>query len=289
MNLNNRLPCWFKQELPGEETSMARHVFSEFGVHTVCQEAECPNIASCFKKKNYTFMLLGNTCTRNCKFCAVDKSGATVLTFDRDEPCRISRLVSLLKLNYAVITSVSRDDLADGGASIFAQTIKLIRGLPEVKTEVLIPDFQGKVKSLKSVVNARPDVIAHNIETVKRLYPELRPRASYGLSMEILHKIKELNPLIITKSSLMLGLGEREEEVVDTMQDLKTSRCDILILGQYLAPSIQHYPVKEFISLEKFRGYKDIGTDLGFKAVLSGPKARSSYQAQDLYYEFNYA
>lgn len=288
MNVNNRLPLWFRQELPDDKTLGIRHLFSEFGVHTVCREAKCPNITTCFKNGKCTFMILGNTCTRNCKFCAVNKLDGHALALDTDEPYRISKLVRLLKLNYAVITSVSRDDLADGGSSIFAQTIKLIRDL-NVKIEVLIPDFQGKVPSLKAVVDACPNVIAHNIETVKRLYPGLRPKASYELSLGILNKIKELGPSIMTKSSIMLGLGEREEEIIDTMKNLKANRCDILTLGQYLAPSIKHYPVKEFISLEKFQEYKDIGLDLGFKAVLSEPCARSSYRAQDLYHEFSYA
>ncbi len=288
MNVNNRLPLWFRQELPDEKTLWIRHLFSEFGVHTVCREAKCPNITTCFKNGKCTFMILGNTCTRSCKFCAVNKLDGQSLALDTDEPYRISQLVRLLKLNYAVITSVSRDDLADGGSSIFAQIIKLIRDL-NVKIEVLIPDFQGKVPSLKAVVDACPNVIAHNIETVKRLYPDLRPKASYKLSLGILNKIKELGPSIMTKSSIMLGLGEREEEIIDTMKNLKANHCDILTLGQYLAPSIKHYPVKEFISLEKFQEYKDIGLDLGFKAVLSEPCARSSYRAQDLYYEFSYA
>lgn len=280
---------WFRQELPSDKALGIRHLFIEFGLHTVCQEARCPNITTCFKNGKCAFMILGNTCTRSCKFCAVNKSTGQILSLDMDEPTRISEAVKRLNLNYVVITSVTRDDLADGGAGIFTRTISVIRDIPDVKIEVLIPDFRGKIPSLKSVVDARPDVIAHNIETVKRLYPDLRPQASYELSLGILSKIKELAPDIITKSSLMLGLGEKEGEVIDTMKGLKAGRCDILTLGQYLAPSIKHYPVKEFIGLEKFQEYKDTGLELGFKAVLSGPGVRSSYGAEDLYHEFSYA
>lgn len=289
MNPLNRLPLWFRQDIPDERTLNLLRLFSGFGVHTVCQEAQCPNIAHCFRNNAVTFMLLGNTCTRNCKFCAVNKSAGAKLAIDEDEPLRISNVVRMLDLKYAVITSVSRDDLPDGGAGMFAKTIELIHGVNKnIKVEVLIPDFCGKITSLESVLDARPDIIAHNIETVRRLYPDLRPGADYGISLDILSKIKALNQGTIAKSSIMLGLGEAEAEVIDTMQDLKNAKCDILTLGQYLAPSIKHYPVKEFVSIAQFKKYQDIAKTIGFKSVLSGPLVRSSYQAEEACKELVY-
>ena len=291
-----KLPTWFRQELPNETTQELTQLLTKSCVHTVCQQARCPNINHCFKNKRFTFMILGDTCTRNCRFCAVTKSANKNLALDEDEPYRISQLVKRLDLDYVVITSVTRDDLVDGGAAIFAKTIELIQKIDKdinpvrnteysetenkisngVKVEVLIPDFRGKIQSIESVLNAGPFVVAHNIETVKRLYPDLRPQADYELSWGILGKIKELKPRILTKSSLMLGLGETEKEVIAAMRDLRSNRCDILTLGQYLVPSPEHYPIKEFISIEQFKEYKDIGMALGFKFVLSGPLVRSS-------------
>jgi lipoic acid synthetase len=280
----NRLPAWFRQEFADEATGELAQLLTESSVHTVCQEARCPNINHCFKNKRFTFLILGNTCTRSCRFCAVRKSANKNLALDEDEPYRISRLVERLDLDYVVITSVTRDDLVDGGAAIFVETIELIHKINEdIKVEVLIPDFRGKIKSIETVLNAAPFVVAHNIETIKRLYPDLRPQADYELSLGILRKLKELKPRIFTKSSLMLGLGETEEEVIAAMKDLRSNYCDILTLGQYLVPSPEHYPIKEFISIEQFKEYKDIGMALGFKAVLSGPLVRSSYQAERIF------
>lgn len=284
--MKNRLPVWFRQEIPDTHTLAMRHLFSEFDVHTVCQEARCPNLTHCFKNNHLTFIILGDTCTRKCSFCAVGKSNNRYLTLDRDEPYRIREIVKRLGLNYVVITSVTRDDLEDGGAGIFTQTIELIRSLNrQIKIEALIPDFGGKITSLKIVLDAQPDLVAHNIETVKRLYKELRPMANYQISLDILNKTKKLKPLIVSKSSIMLGLSETEEEVIETMKDLRFSQCDILTLGQYLAPSENHYPVKEFISPKQFARYKQIGLSLGFKSVLSGPLVRSSYRAEEAYQE----
>ena len=285
-----RLPAWFRQDIPDEATFKMLKLLSEFGLNTVCRQAKCPNIAYCFKNKEATFMILGDSCSRNCSFCAVAKSAGKSLTIDTDEAYRISEAVKILGLSYVVITSVTRDDLADGGASQFAKTVELIHGLSkDIKVEVLIPDFQGKVSSLETVLNAGPFVVGHNIETISRLYPELRPEADYRLSLGILSKIKELSYNVNTKSSIMLGLGEAEDEVIETIQDLKDSGCDILTLGQYLAPSLKHYPVKEFISIEQFQRYSGIASSMGFKAVLSGPCVRSSYRAQELCKEFVYA
>ncbi len=282
-----KLPYWFKQDIPDEVTLKMSAFLSSLGIHTVCQEAHCPNVSVCFKKRSATFMILGNVCTRNCRFCAVDKSrNIKELVLDEDEPTRVARAVSELGLHYVVITSVARDDLKDSGAKIFVKTIKLIKDIDEnIKIEVLIPDLQGNVSSLKCVVDARPDIIAHNIETIERLYPVLRPLADYSLSLRVLKNIKELNPSLITKSSLMLGLGENEEEIVETLQDLRNNYCDILTLGQYLAPSVAHYPVKEFIGPAQFQRYESIAKELGFKGVFSGPLVRSSYCAEEVYQE----
>jgi len=205
---------------------------------------------------------------------------------DADEPRRTAEIISKLGLNYAVITSVTRDDLDDGGAEIFSRTIKLIMATSKkIKIEVLIPDFDGKISSLKTVLEARPDCVGHNIETVRRLYKKVRPMADYERSLKLIKAVKEINPLLISKSSIMLGMGETKREVEETMRDLKLSNCDILTLGQYLCPSANHYPVKEFVSPEKFDGYRKMGHSFGFKAVLSGPLVRSSYQAEKVFCE----
>lgn len=285
-SVSNRLPYWFRQEIPdGKALGMARFL-SEFGIHTVCHEAKCPNTTLCFKKKHVTFLILGNKCTRNCKFCNVKKTEPDAI--NEDEPLQISRSVKILGLNYIVITSVTRDDLSDGGAAMFALAIKLIREAnSNARVEVLIPDFQGKALSIKCVLDSGPFAVAHNMETVERLYSDLRPMANYQRSLGVLKKIKELNNGMITKSSLMLGLGETEKEIVDTMQDLRDNYCEVLTMGQYLAPSINHYPVKEFIEPRQFQKYREIALGLGFKAVLSGPLARSSYMAQELQREIS--
>jgi len=280
----NRLPAWFKQDIPNTGALARMRLLSQFNIHTICQEAKCPNVSDCFHNLRFTFMILGDTCTRNCRFCAVRKSGrVSNLRMDLDEPYRIARVVRELGFNYVVITSVTRDDLSDGGAGQFAQTIELIHGIDrKIKIEALIPDFSDNITSLKTVVAARPSILAHNLETVKRLYSVVRPQANYAVSLEILSQSKKFNPALFTKSSLMLGLGETEGEVIETMQDLIESQCDILTLGQYLAPSEEHYPVQEFISIEQFKKYEELGLALGFKAVLSGPKVRSSYRAEEV-------
>lgn len=287
----SRLPVWFKQEIPSDNLIAAIEVLREYNIRTVCKEAKCPNSTSCFKNKRMTFIILGDTCTRNCRFCVVRKvDREDRLSFDFDETIRVAEAVKELRIRYAVITSVTRDDLKDGGAGEFGKVVKLIRGIDmDIKIELLIPDFQGKLKSIKCVADSHPDVIGHNIETVARLYKDLRPEANYELSLDLLGKIKKINPSLMTKSSIMLGMGETEREVINTMEDLRFNRCDILTLGQYLAPSEKHYPVKEFIDLGQFQKYKNIGTALGFKAVLSGPLVRSSYEAEEVYKEVVYA
>lgn len=262
---------------------MARRC-SALAVHTVCAEAGCPNWAGCFKERKITFMILGRACSRGCRFCKVEKSPRLSLPVDQGEPDRIASAVKDLAMGYAVVTSVSRDDLADGGAQGFARTIRAVRALnKDVKIEVLVPDFQGEVNSLRCVLEAGPDVLAHNLETVPRLHMQLRPQADYRRSLRLLDNAKKLKPGVPTKSSLMLGLGEEKNEVIDAMRDLKDNNCDCLTLGQYLSPSAQHYPVKRFISPDEFREYAKAALEMGFKSVLSGPKVRSSYQAQRLY------
>ncbi|TRZ93927.1 lipoyl synthase [bacterium] len=279
----SRLPAWFKQDLPDDSVLKNESLFSDFEMHTVCREAKCPNLSRCFKEQRFTFLILGNTCTRNCAFCGVNKAKEK-LNLDQSEPARIQEVVKKLGLDYVVITSVTRDDLADGGATYFAETIRLIHELPgNVEIEVLIPDLQGRMESLEHILAAKPQVLAHNLETIKRLYADLRPEADYQLSLNLLNKAKGLSPGVVTKSSLILGLGEREPEVTEAMRDLRVNHCDFLTLGQYLAPSAEHYPVKEFITPQQFKRYENIALGLGFKAVLAGPLVRSSYQAKEIY------
>lgn len=280
----NRLPAWFRQALPDESVFRVGQLISEFNVRTVCQEAKCPNINCCFKSNKATFIILGSVCTRNCRFCAVPKAEDKETEFDPSEPQRLSELVKTLGLSYVVITSVTRDDLIDGGSSIFAETIRLIRSANnQIRVEVLIPDFQGRFSSLKCVADSHPDILAHNIETVRRLYTHLRPQADYARSLNLLSETKKINFKIITKSSIMLGLGEREREVILTLEDLRNAGCDIVALGQYLAPSREHFPIKRFIAPAEFKRYKNIGLELGFREIISGPLVRSSYRAEEIF------
>ena len=280
----NRLPPWLKQELPGALTRSTAESIFKLGINTVCRQAICPNANECFSKGQATFIILGKLCTRSCKFCNIsDKNNVIPTGIDHNEPKRLARLVEILGLKYVVVTSVTRDDLDDGGAGQFVSVIESIHSLDrDIKVEALIPDFGGSITSLKVVVRAQPFVLAHNLETVKRLYSMIRPEADYRRSLELLKRAKELTPGLITKSSFMLGLGETEDEVLGLMKDLRSHDCDIITLGQYLAPSPRHYYVKEFISPEQFQKYYSKGMGMGFKKVLSGPKVRSSYQAEEL-------
>ena len=277
-------PPWLKQEIPSFGTDRLLGSLLSEKINTVCQEAHCPNLNRCFRKNELTFMILGDTCSRNCVFCAVKKSPHKNLPLDKDEPRKISKIVKALRLSYVVITSVTRDDLPDYGAGHFALTIDEIRRENgNIKIEVLIPDFRACALSLKALIAARPDVLAHNLETVKSLSLTLRPLSDYNLSLEVLKLIKKINSDMITKSSLMLGIGEEEDEIIKTFEDLRKVKCDILVLGQYLAPTPKHYPVKEFIVPGQFKRYGEIALGMGFKAVLSEPLARSSYKAEELY------
>jgi lipoic acid synthetase len=279
----NRLPPWLKQPLPDAAVRNTEKSIQKFGLNTVCLEALCPNINDCFRAKQATFMILGKSCTRNCGFCNISTAPKLFQEASLDELLGIIEAINALGLKYVVITSVTRDDLIDGGAGQFVELIEAIRGLDaSIKVEVLIPDFNGSLDSLSSVAKAHPFVLAHNLETVARLYGMIRPQADYTRSLILLKKAKEFSEDVTTKSSLMLGLGEKEEEVVAALKDLRGSDCDIVTLGQYLAPSYNHHPVKEFIHPEQFHKYEVIARELGFKNVLSSPKARSSYHAEEL-------
>ncbi len=280
-----RKPSWIRVKLPsGWEYSKVNNILRKYNLHTVCEEALCPNISDCWGHLTATIMILGDTCTRSCRFCAV-KAGNPRGIVDLEEPRRVADAVIELGLRYVVLTSVTRDDLEDGGASIYAETIREIRKRSkDVLIEVLIPDFNNSVKALRTVVEARPNVIGHNIETVKRLTPLVRDgRAGYEKSLRTLAIIKEIDPEIYTKSSIMLGLGETVDEVIESMIDLRRVGVDFLTLGQYLRPTKKHLPVYEYVSPEKFEELKKIGESLGFLYVASGPLVRSSYLAGEFY------
>ncbi|MFA6383756.1 MAG: lipoyl synthase [Candidatus Omnitrophota bacterium] len=279
----NRLPPWFAQQIPDQAVLGRIDEAGGARVRTVCREARCPNTARCLKNKQLTFLILGPVCTRHCLFCAVQKAYPAQAA-DPQESGRIAALVKRWDLRYVVVTSVTRDDLPDGGSGLFCGVVDAIRGLGgDRKIELLVPDFQGKVRRVEEVVAAGPDVFGHNIETVARLYPDVRPEADYSRSLEILKAAKSFDPGIITKSSIMLGLGENEYDVYSAMEHLRRASVDILTLGQYLAPSDKHYAVREFIAPERFARYGDIARQLGFRAVLSGPLVRSSFRAEELY------
>ena len=275
-----RKPDWLKRRLPtGETFNEVRELIEAGKLHTVCQEAKCPNIWECYSHRTATFLILGERCTRNCRFCSV--AAGLPEPLDLDEPGRVAEAVERMGLKYAVVTSVTRDDLPDGGAAHFAATIgEIRRRVPEAEIEVLIPDFQGDRAALETVLRARPDVLNHNIETVPRLYSRVRPQADYRRSIELLRRAEEFAPLIPTKSGLMLGLGERPEEIRQTLQDLREVGCRILTLGQYLQPSPAHLPVESYVPPEDFENWRKTALDLGFSEVASAPFVRSSYHAQ---------
>lgn len=272
-------PEWLKARAPqGENYEEIRQLVQSNGLHTVCESANCPNRGECWNDRTATFMILGDICTRSCRFCAVTHSRPE--TVDEGEPERVARAVQSLNLKHAVITSVTRDDLTDGGAGIFAQTIRLIHTyLPGCSVEVLIPDFKGYEEPLRMVLAARPEVLNHNIETVKRLYDAVRPQAVYWRSIELLERAKVSSPNVRTKSGIMVGLGETWDELLETMRDLRSVKVDILTLGQYLSPSQNHAPIEKYYTPEEFSELKKIAIDLGFGYVESGPLVRSSYKA----------
>jgi len=277
-------PAWLKKSLPkGSDYQKVRNLLSDAKLKTVCQEANCPNMFECFSKNTSTFLILGSECTRNCRFCNVSKGSPG--RPDPDEPLRVAKAAFHLKLKYIVVTSVTRDDLEDGGSSHFANTIHQIRKVngSDVKIEVLIPDFKGNRKAIKTVVDARPDVLNHNIETVASLYTKVRPEADYQQSLDLLKYVHSINKFMPVKSGIMVGLGETKKELEQTLKDLFDHKCSSITIGQYLQPSRRLLEVKKFYSPEEFKALENTANQIGFKKIASGPFVRSSYKAEYLF------
>jgi lipoic acid synthetase len=281
MTVKRRLPPWLKVKAPGGPNYIElRSMMREGGLNTVCEEARCPNIGDCWERGTATFMILGDICTRACAYCAVATGKPTGL--DLQEPARVADAAERMRLKYAVVTSVDRDDLPDGGAFIFAQTIAQIRKrLPECKVEVLIPDFNGDEEALATVMAAKPDTLNHNIETVRRVFRRVRPKGDYDQSLELLARARRIDPGSITKSGMMVGLGETWDEILETMQNLRSADCDLLTIGQYLRPTPKHVALSRWYSPEEFDELAREGEAMGFKHVASGPLVRSSYHADE--------
>ncbi|MFQ5901210.1 MAG: lipoyl synthase [Thermodesulfobacteriota bacterium] len=276
------LPHWFKVNINrGKNFRRIDSLVSNLQLNTVCKEAGCPNKWECWNRGTATFIILGDLCTRGCRFCGVDKGTPTGV--DREEAGRITEAVNTLKLTYAVITSVTRDDLEDGGAALFAGVVYKIRNAcPECRVELLVPDFKGIPEALYKVVDSKPSVLGHNIETVSRLYPKVRPQAVYKRSLDLLYLAKKRDDRVITKSGLIIGFGEKIEEIIQTMKDLSGVGCDILTIGQYLRPSKGHIPIERFYAPEEFQELEITGQGMGFLSVKAGPLVRSSYRADEL-------
>ena len=274
-----RKPPWLKVKAPGGQTYVGvKRMMRDLGLHTVCEEAHCPNIGECWEHRAATFMILGDVCTRNCAYCAV--AHGTPAPYDPDEPARLAEAVARLGLKHIVITSVDRDDLPNGGAEAFAGCVTEIRArLPEASVELLIPDFKGSDRALAIVVEAKPDILNHNLETVARLYRIARPGGRYDRALRLLRRAKEMDSSLLTKSGLMVGLGEEWDELVVAMQDLRDEAVDLLTIGQYLRPSDGHLPVARFYSPEEFAQLRELGRRMGYRHVESGPLVRSSYHA----------
>jgi lipoic acid synthetase len=280
---NLKKPPWLKKRIPPfQDIQKVKSILEQADLHTVCEEARCPNLGECFSRGTATFLILGKICTRNCGFCGVEH-GVPMLT-DETEPQKVARAIQRMDLQYVVVTSVTRDDLPDGGASLFAKTIEAIRALdPKIGIEVLIPDFQGDFASLEIVLKEGPDVLNHNIETTARLYCEVRPQADYKRSLQLLRKSKRQDYEFFTKSGFMLGLGETHGEVLELLRDLREVGCDFLTIGQYLQPRPDRLPVMRFVPPEEFEEYKRVGEEMGFKTVASGPFVRSSFHAFEMF------
>ncbi|MCL4815192.1 MAG: lipoyl synthase [Flavobacteriales bacterium] len=274
----NRKPEWLRVKLPvGTEYTNVRNIVTEHKLHTICQSGNCPNMGECWGAGTATFMILGNICTRSCGFCAV--ATGKPLPADLKEPERVAHSVKLMKVKHCVITSVDRDDLKDGGSGIWAETVKKIREVsPQTKLETLIPDFKGDWNNLQKIIDVAPDIISHNLETVRRLTKQVRIQAKYDRSLEVLARLKQGG--MKTKSGIMLGLGETKEEVEETLHDLRNTGVDVVTIGQYLQPTPNHLPVAEFVHPNTFKAHKEFGLKLGFKFVESGPLVRSSYHAE---------
>ncbi len=278
---HERRPEWLKTRLPvGDNYLNIKRLLRLSELHTVCEEANCPNIGECFSQRTATFLILGDICTRGCRFCNVEKGVAQPLDFD--EPERVAKAAKEMGLKHIVVTSVTRDDIPDGGASVYAMTISAIRRYsPESTIEVLIPDFKGSDEALNTVIGESPDVINHNIETVPRLYRTVRPGAVYERSLRLLRTVRENTHTITTKAGLMAGIGEQFQEIVEVMKDIRDAGCDILTIGQYLSPTRNHLPVQRYYHPDEFKELKTIGMEIGFKYIESGPLVRSSYHAVD--------
>lgn len=275
-----RKSAWLDKKINLASCHDTKSILKRLGLSTVCQQARCPNISECFSRKVATFMILGDRCTRNCAFCAVKKGAPGPI--DDSQPRKIARAIERFNLSYAVITSPTRDDLLDAGAHAFASVVREVRKVfPGVRVELLIPDFLASPRAVKLVVNTCPEVIGHNLETVASLYSRIRPGADYQRSLKVLRMVKRFNPHIFTKSGIMLGLGEREEEVLRLFDDLRAAGCDFLSLGQYLRPSASHYPVNRYLTPVEFDYFKKQASIRGFRYVMSGPYVRSSYMASD--------
>jgi lipoic acid synthetase len=276
----NKPPWLRRRALTPEVWAQMKSLLQGLSLATICEEAECPNVGECFAQHTATFLILGRTCTRNCLFCAVEHGQPAPI--DMTEPQHLAQAVQQLHLQHVVITSVTRDDLTDGGAAHFAACIQTVHANTSATAEVLVPDFQGDDTALGTVLHARPEVLGHNLEVVPRLYPQIRSRASYTRSLGLLHRAKELSPDGMTKSGLMVGVGEEEPEVLAALRDLRSARCDFVTIGQYLRPSAQHYPVSEYVLPETFERYGQAARAMGFRGVLCGPFVRSSYRAREL-------
>lgn len=278
-----RLPIWLRKgRTDFESVHLLKRELRQLRLHTVCESARCPNIHECFHRGAATFMILGNLCTRGCGFCAVPKGSPSKRDFvlDPEEPANVARMASQMRLRYVVITSVNRDDLADGGSHHFADTVREVRrALPQARVEVLTPDFCGDLEAVSRVLEAEPHVFNHNMETIARLYKRVRPQANYRQSLDVLRFAKEYAPEVLTKSGLMAGLGETPQEVEELLRDLRTSSVDVATLGQYLQPTRRNLPVSEYVTPAQFDAYRDYGLAIGFKMVFSGPLVRSSYMA----------
>ncbi|MFA5575367.1 MAG: lipoyl synthase [Brumimicrobium sp.] len=278
-------PKWLRVKLPtGDTFKKVRKIVDDNGLHTICESGSCPNMGECWGAGTATFMILGNICTRSCGFCAVQTGKPDAV--DIYEPGKVARSIRLMEIKHAVITSVDRDDLKDGGANIWAQTIKAIRAQsPTTTLETLLPDFAGKWENLQIVLDVAPEIVSHNLETVRRLTKQVRIQAKYDRSLEALFRIKKAG--MRTKSGIMLGLGETHDEVLETLEDLRSVGVDIVTLGQYLQPTVRHLPVAEFVTPERFDLYREIGLQMGFKFVESGPLVRSSYHAERHLFDMN--
>ena len=276
-----RLPSWLKRSLPaGNGHAFTQTAIDDLRLETVCESAKCPNRSECWSRRSATFMVMGNLCTRPCGFCSVPKGTPEAL--EADEPERIAEAARRLGLKHVVITSVTRDDLPDGGAEHFARCIAAVRSVMPATLEVLTPDFQGNNAAIDTVIDAAPEVFNHNLETVPRLYRKVRGRADYRRSLDLLDRVKSRSPQLVTKAGLMLGIGETIDELFDVLADLRSIRCDVLTLGQYLAPTLKHIPVARFLPPEEFDAIAVQARSLGFRQVVAGPFVRSSYHAEDM-------